>query len=93
MGLKMDNQRYHRSKPLIVRLKHGEEESGQCEQSSQLISDNSLLDRQLLANLDNYFKSGVVLFDIEESDLQKITIRVLEEVKSDECCILQSLKF
>lgn len=85
IGLKMDNrhQRYHHSKPVIVRLNqwHGKEESGQCEQSSQLISDNSLLDRPLLANVENYLKSGVVLLDIEESDLQTITLRVAEQVR------------
>lgn len=85
MGLKMDNrhQRYHHAKPVIVRLNqwHGKGESGQCEQSTQLISDSSLMDRILLANVKNYFENGVVLLDIEEKDLQNITTRVAEQVQ------------
>lgn len=84
MGLTMDNQRYHHAKPKLVRLKqwkgNEDEESGQCEQSSNSISDNLIYARQLLANVKEYLKSGVVLLDMEESDLDNITIRVAEQV-------------
>lgn len=71
----------HEIKRVIVLFSQWHRNSGQCEQSSQPISDNSLLERTLVANLKSYFKYGVLLLDAEESGLKNITIRVAEQVQ------------
>lgn len=73
--------RYHQAKSVVVHLRqwHGNEECEQCEESSQS-GDNSLLLGPSWISVKNYLTNGVVLLDIEESDLQKITIRVMEQV-------------
>lgn len=48
--------------------------------SSKLICANELLNELLLSNFKNYFNNGIALFDIEESDLDKIMLRVVEKV-------------
>lgn len=75
-------QRYHQADPLTVRLMqwHGDEESGEWEESTQLIRNKSSLDTTLLTNFQNFIANGAVLLDIEETDYKNITSRVAEQV-------------
>lgn len=75
-------ERYQQAQPLAARLMqwHGDEESGEWEETTQMIKDKSSLDPALLSNLQNYIANGSVLLDVEETDLKNIISRVAEQV-------------
>lgn len=74
---------YRHAQPVILQLKnlYGHDDTGQCETSLECSSENLPLDRQLVTNVKNYIRNGVLLLDIEESDLQNVTIRVAKQVR------------
>ncbi|KAJ6649122.1 Band 3 anion transport protein [Pseudolycoriella hygida] len=76
---------HHHSKPAVVRLKQWEvkEESGQCDEFCRLICNDSSMDESLLASVTNYLNNGVVLLDIEETELETIMARVGDQMVSN----------
>lgn len=86
----------HPRRPVIVQLNqlHGDEEAGEWRETiqwldgEQCVEENSeckvqvvpSLDFQSLVDLQKFFEVGSVLLDVEENNLQKIGIRVAEQV-------------
>lgn len=70
---------------------HGNDGNGPSETSSQY-NGNFPLDRQFIANVRNYAGNGNLLLDIDENDLQNITIRVAEQVLYDNLIYVNCLE-